>query len=249
MPGHTRKGENASDTHIFLRLFHSSPVPEYLLLGETAFGDNLGRLPVNLIEFDCSYSFFIGGLSEDTFAGLRNLKYAVLDGNFFDVPIPKVLGQLPELRFLYAADSAITGGLSFMAEGMPNIVELWIDLNPSFVGSIPTQVGSLTTLQSLSLTGNTLTGRLPTQLGMLTNLKQLWLYDNSFSGPIPSQLGNLRRMSMLQLEANNFSGVMPDEVCSNYDGGVFEPLDVLGADCSKVDCDCCTCCSYIQCNR
>jgi hypothetical protein len=236
---------DTSNTHAIVLRFVFS---EYLLFGQTALGDNLGKLPLNLIEFDCSYSLFSGGLDNDTFDGLDSLKYAVLDGNFFNARIPTVLGRLPELSFLYVADSGITGRLSFMEEGMPRIVELWIDLNPFIDGSIPSQVGDLTTLKSLSLTGNTLTGVLPTVLGRLTELRQLWLYDNSLSGPIPSELGNLARLGTLQLESNNLSGAMPSEVCSNYDGGVFLPLDVLGADCSSVACECCTCCSYIQCN-
>ncbi len=226
---------------------------EYLLLQQTSFGGNLGKLPPNLVEFDCSYTLMSGGLIDDVFTGLNRLKYASLDGNFFNATVPKVLGQLPALEYLYIADSAIRGDLSYMKGGMPKIVEHWIDSNPLLIGTIPVEVNRLSTLRSLSLSYNGLSGSIPKQFGALSNLQYLWLIENSLSGSIPTELGQLRRLNTLQLEGNQLTGTMPSQVCANYDGGVFQPLKAVGADCSShsggsVQCSCCTCCSYSDCN-
>ena len=45
-------------------------------------------------------------------------------------------------------------------------------------GEIPTEVGDLTNLYSLSLGGNQLTGEIPTEVVSLTNLRSLYLSDN-----------------------------------------------------------------------
>lgn len=213
----------------------------------------MGKLPQSLIEFDCSYALMSGGLIDNVFTGLTRLKYAVLDGNFFNATVPKVLGQLPELEYLYMADSAIRGDLSYMKGGMPKIAEHWIDFNPLLVGTIPTELGRLTTVKSLSLTKNGLSGSIPTHIGLLTNLRQLWLGGNALKGRIPTDLGRLRGLDILHLEGNRLTGTMPSQVCANYDGGVFLPLDVIGADCrsltgGSVRCACCTCCTYSECN-
>lgn len=126
---------------------------------------------------------------------------------------------------------------------MHTIVELKIDLHPLLTGSIPSQVGSLTTLRSLSLSQNGLVGTIPTQLGLLSSLQRLWLSGNSLRGHIPSELGRLGSLEILHLEGNQRRGSMPREVCANYDGGFGEPLEVVGADCSSrsggtVNCAC-----------
>ena len=41
-------------------------------------------------------------------------------------------------------------------------------------GEIPTELGNLANLQSLSLWGNQLTGEIPTELGNLANLQELY---------------------------------------------------------------------------
>ena len=60
-------------------------------------------------------------------------------------------------------------------------------------GTIPTQLGNLTQLQTLTLSPGQLTGSIPTQLGNLTQLTNLYLANNQLSGSIPAELGNLRQ--------------------------------------------------------
>jgi len=101
-------------------------------------------------------------------------------------------------------------------------------------GSLPSGLGNLTELQTLSLRFNALTGRIPADFGNLKALRNLYLQGNFFSGEVPDavfalqnlvrlNLGNnnfsgeispkfngLTRLSTLYLERNNFSGSIPD---------------------------------------
>ena len=65
-------------------------------------------------------------------------------------------------------------------------------------GSIPSQLGLLTELNTLSLTENRLTGSIPSQLGLLTELDTLSLTNTNLAGSIPSQLGQLTELDTLR---------------------------------------------------
>ena len=181
-----------------------------------------------MVEFDCSFTLINGGLVDSTFAGLNMLEYAALDGNAYNSSVPSVLGSLPKLSALYIADAFISGDLSHM-EGMPAIVEYWIDTNPGLTGTVPAFIGDISTLSSFSVTQNALVGALPTELGQLTGMVQMWYYGNNLSGQIPTEIGNLRKMKTFQVAGNSLTGIMPAEVCGLI--GFGGSLEFLGADC------------------
>lgn len=88
--------------------------------------------------------------------------------NTFNSPIPTELALVPNLQFLYARDSSLTGGLDFM-QGMQSIRECWTDRNPGLTGNLPNFLGTLSTLGSFSVTRSGWTGPLPTELGLLVS--------------------------------------------------------------------------------
>jgi hypothetical protein len=55
-------------------------------------------------------------------------------------------------------------------------------------GSIPTEIGLMTTLTQLNLNFNFITGTIPTETGQLSSLHYLDLSSNSLTGPVPSSL-------------------------------------------------------------
>ena len=79
-------------------------------------------------------------------------------------------------------------------------------------GSIPAELGDLTGLTRLDLSGNALTGSVPAELGNLTNLTQLDLAANRLTGAIPAELANLVNLTNLDLAINNLSGLIPNEM-------------------------------------
>ena len=79
-------------------------------------------------------------------------------------------------------------------------------------GQIPPEIGNLTSLMSLNLSGNNLTGSIPPELGNLSNLQELFLWKNSLRGKIPSQLAGLNNLRILKLRENDLSGSIPPEL-------------------------------------
>jgi hypothetical protein len=68
-----------------------------------------------------------------------------------------------------------------------------ITLSAGIKGTLPTQLGGMTSLKHLSLSDG-LTGLIPTELGFLTAINTLDLDNNDFSATIPSELGFLDQM-------------------------------------------------------
>jgi hypothetical protein len=186
-------------------------------------------LPDNIQEFDCSFSFITGGLTDANFAGLNQLVFADFDGNAYNSSVPQAFSSLQSLTFLYIVDGFISGDLSYMI-GMPSIREHWIDTNPGLGGTIPAALSTVATLESFSVTSCNFVGTIPTEFGNFGFvMRQLWMYDNALTGTIPTELGLLSTLRLLQLEGNTFTGSMPPQVCANT---MFpRPLEILGADC------------------
>ncbi len=190
---------------------------------------------------DVSETLFIGDLDGSIFTPLTNLIYLEMGGNLYNTTLPEEITSLPSLEALYIYENGLEGDLTFLPK-LSKIVELWIDGNPDLTGTIPTEIGLLTNMMSLSATHCDLWGQIPTEIGKLTLMEQMWFYGNWFSGTIPTELASLPNLKILGLEDNNITNtVMPQGLCDKN-------MLSLSADCAGednlVDCDCCTCCEY-----
>ena len=76
-------------------------------------------------------------------------------------------------------------------------------------GTLPADLGSLTSLNVLDLSGNQLRGQIPDVRG-LTILTTLNLGDNQLSGAIPDWLGSLTALQTLYLRDNRLTGPIPE---------------------------------------
>lgn len=79
-------------------------------------------------------------------------------------------------------------------------------------------------VSSLYLVNKNLTGSLPPELGDMTSLSVLWLLNNQLSGSIPPEIGNMMSLTNLQLAGNQLSGLIPGEL------GNLSNLDILTLD-------------------
>ncbi|CAI8598586.1 unnamed protein product [Vicia faba] len=79
-------------------------------------------------------------------------------------------------------------------------------------------------VQSLTLSGLSLSGEIPSTFGNLFSLKNLSLARNKFVGEIPTELGNLHNLSRLQLSENNFTGRFPTSIFFYLSSLVFLSL-------------------------
>ena len=95
-------------------------------------------------------------------------------------------------------------------EGIPEQLQ---DFNSFFSGTLP--AAALASLKStddaIDITYTMLSGTLPTELGTLTNLKHLFLSGNRISGTIPSELGRVS-WDDLFLDSNYLSGTVPSSL-------------------------------------
>ena len=80
-------------------------------------------------------------------------------------------------------------------------------------GTIPAQIGQLTSLTNFGLQKNALSGTIPTQIGQLTSLTDLYLHNNALSGAIPTQIQDLTSLTTFYLFKNTLSGSIPNGVC------------------------------------
>ena len=85
------------------------------------------------------------------------------------------------------------------------------DTSEELRGEIPPELGMLTGLTKLDLSGQrNLSSELPSAVGNLANLTVLNLRGSGFGGEIPSQLGNLTNLVQLDLSNNAFTKIPPE---------------------------------------
>jgi hypothetical protein len=61
-----------------------------------------------------------------------------------------------------------------------------------FSGTLPSELGNLTMMESFFVSSNKLHGTVPSELGNMRYAVQFSLHNNTFAGPVPSELGQVR---------------------------------------------------------
>ncbi|WP_244307341.1 leucine-rich repeat domain-containing protein [Flavobacterium fluviatile] len=79
-------------------------------------------------------------------------------------------------------------------------------------GQLPSSIGNLQNLETLSLFNNQLEGVLPDSVYDISTLKILLLNNNKLSGHLSPKIGNFNSLENLSLFYNNFEGKIPDEL-------------------------------------
>ena len=85
---------------------------------------------------------------------------------------------------------------------MPRLVELLVGFN-QLTGSIPPELGSLTSLETLAAGYNGFSGPVPPELGDLTGLRSLFLGYNNFAGVIPREFTEWRGLVNFNFAGND----------------------------------------------
>lgn len=116
-------------------------------------------------------------------------------------------GCVTELRL--RSDNRLTGSIPTELGTLASLEVL--SLAGQFVDSIPLEIGALSNLRTLSLQGN-LTGSIPTELGNLINLQTLIIGRSQLSGSIPAEIGNLTKLRYLVLVDNQLTDSIPSTI-------------------------------------
>ncbi|WP_395377204.1 putative Ig domain-containing protein [Marinicella sp. W31] len=80
------------------------------------------------------------------------------------------------------------------------------------IGTIPPELGNLTQVERFTIGGTSISGTIPSTLGNLNNVQELDLTNNLLIGPIPPELGDLPQLEELFLAANKFTGSLTPEL-------------------------------------
>jgi Leucine-rich repeat (LRR) protein len=82
----------------------------------------------------------------------------------------------------------------------------------NLTGTIPTELGQLTSITLLDLQTNQITGEIPSEIGNLNNLTRISFWQNQLTGSIPPELGNLINLTFLDFDENQLSGSIPTQL-------------------------------------
>ena len=189
---------------------------EWLDLAENVFSgvlpSELGQL-TQLSKFSVAKNSLSGPLPTEI--GLMvELEDLSLYENMFSNPVlPTEIGQLRKASTLYLGGMAKSSGGTIPSEMglMTSLTLLSLGAN-MLSSSIPPELGLLSNLEWVSFYGNLLSGSIPSTLTLATKLEVLYLTNNLLDGTLPSELGSLTSLQALAMEGNTLSGVIPSQI-------------------------------------
>ncbi|KAK2981998.1 hypothetical protein RJ640_007590 [Escallonia rubra] len=122
---------------------------------------------------------------------------------------------------LGASGSGIMGTIPREIGNLSSLFALVLHAN-DLTGSIPTTIARLQKLQVLDLSDNQMRGPIPTEFCHLPNLDSLYLTRNQFFGPVPACLGNVSSLRRLFLGGNKLSSSIPTSLWNLKDLLAFD---------------------------
>ena len=122
---------------------------------------------------------------------------------------PANIFSLPNIHAIcLGANKNLTGFLPEFKQGSPLRILMLVDT--SFSGEIPTSIGNLRSLQTLSIARCAFMGTIPGSMSNLTQLTTLWMGNNNFrQGRFPPCIGKLPQLDFLDLISTNLKGEIP----------------------------------------
>ncbi|KAH7529210.1 hypothetical protein FEM48_Zijuj05G0160400 [Ziziphus jujuba var. spinosa] len=130
-------------------------------------------------------------------------------------------GSLPmELTRLWRLKLISFGFNNLMKGEIPSWFGLFLKLETlnlygnQFIGSIPTSIFNLSSLQIIALFNNQLS-EIPTEIGKIDSLELLSLQSNRLTGPFPLFMLNISSLKNLSFTHNNLLGSLPNNICQS----------------------------------
>ncbi|XVF49444.1 hypothetical protein PTKIN_Ptkin04bG0012500 [Pterospermum kingtungense] len=157
-------------------------------------------------------SNFISLLTEN-----RHLRRIVLSGNPLGSILPRSIGNLStSLEYFSVSDCSLKGSIPSELGNLSSLIALEL-ANNGLTGIIPNAIGRLQRLQGLHLQSNRLQGTILYDLCKLSSLMELFLGGNELSGVIPECLGNLTALRNISLGDNSLTSKIPSSLWSLKD--------------------------------
>jgi Leucine-rich repeat (LRR) protein len=193
---------------------------------------SLGKL-IGLQQLSLANNNLAGSIPYELFRSDSQLRYINVQNNVLQGTIPSDLAGVTNLEVFIASNNTISGIIPFDALAKTRIEYLALDSNkftgpiPTSIGSckylkflylnnnelndatIPTEIGTLQTLESINLDNTGLSGKIPSSIGYVSGLVYLSMQSNELSGQIPQEINSLIKLETLLLSSNKFGGVLP----------------------------------------
>ncbi|CAN6816495.1 unnamed protein product [Brassica oleracea] len=153
----------------------------------------------------------LGGIISPAIGDLSFLKSLNLEDNSFGGTIPKEVGML--LMTLDLTSNNLVQGLPSELGSLSSLEVLFLsknNLSGRLNGTIPQEIMQLESFVQLFVNSNLLTGPLPKDVGRLKHVVVLSVENNRLNGNIPETIGDCLYMEELYLRGNAFDGVIPD---------------------------------------
>ncbi|KAL6181175.1 hypothetical protein ACLB2K_047830 [Fragaria x ananassa] len=166
----------------------------------------IANVSTNYVHIYLSYNK-IGGPLPDVFTNMLSLVTLDLSFNQLEGGIPKGFQNLCSLQWLSLCENQCSGNIEDSIKALScskNALESLDLRNNQFWGSLPELTG-FSKLRELLLSSNNITGSLPESVGTLSSLEELDVSMNSMTGVIrESHLRDLSRLQSLKLSGNGF---------------------------------------------
>ncbi|KAI9115052.1 hypothetical protein K1719_014065 [Acacia pycnantha] len=156
----------------------------------------------------------ISGFMPSTLSNASNLQILELYLNQISGLIPPELGRLQKLTQFYAWGNQLEGTIPSTLANL---------------SAIPTEIGSCSSLERLSLRNNRIYGEIPKTIGGLKNLIFCDISDNCLYGSLPEEIGGCSRLEMINLSNNDLEGPLPESLST------LPNLSVLNASNNKFE--------------
>jgi len=157
------------------------------------------------------------------FGRFGNLEHLDMSQTGIEVPVASIFNNLSRrMEFIALDDNELFGTLPNDLSRFTTMYQLMLR-NNKIEQRIPTEIGSLTTLQLLELSQNLFTGAIPSEIGKLTDMKSLAIRVCELSEPLPTEIGLLSEIRVILVDGNLMRGRIPSEM-----GQLSTFLDHLG---------------------
>ena len=179
--------------------------------------ENIGML--DKLEILDLHDNQLTGEIPSSIANLAKLKELKLNNNYISGDIPENIGSLSNLESLWLKNNQL-GCYEYDYECDPYGKDIFCcithcDETEQCNGEIPQSIANLEKLTKLYLNNNHfLRGSIPNNIGDLSSLRTLCLEKNQLSGDIPESIGSLSNLERLILQNNNLSGQIPESICT-----------------------------------
>ncbi|XP_049394840.1 receptor kinase-like protein Xa21 [Solanum stenotomum] len=162
---------------------------------------NIGSILPNVEELYLNSLTNLVGTIPHSISNCSKLTLLELSDNKLTDLIPNSLGYLTRLQAL----NPLNGMLPVSAGNLSTSLTLFYAHNCKIKGRIPNEVGNLSSLLDLDLSGNNLVGSIPRTIGNLQNIQRFKMSDNKLIGFIEDNIC----LEFLDISHNNISGIIP----------------------------------------